>query len=305
MDPEVSAAVAAARAERARTGAPPVNPDHRCTVDCVTVGSRRVRVCIASLAVHVCPGASCRFLRVTSEGSVCGLSGFEVASASENVVTVYTRETGTTSISTRHWGNVDRGTQISSKRAAPKESDQLTRCAIESYVKLFLSSRMRHEIYTVEFGKVKEQCTKLAKATREPVTLDNAIKSVVEIYRDRASLCRRPAPDGVQWLSTLASAIFNFWRGIRDHLPMKKKNAPAFVATVLSLMGEDGLTLGGVCFIPKSSLVRRHCPRPRQFSGFRGRMTCRRITQYTRALKTALTLPSGAPRIVPPLVFTG
>jgi len=58
-----------------------------------------------------------------------------------------------------------------------------------------------------------------------------------------------------------------------------------------------------VCFIPASAVVRQHCPRPRQFGSFHGKMTCRRVTQHTRALKGALTLPSGAPRIVPALEF--
>ena len=303
LNREVAAAVAAARAARARDGHGAVDPGHRCTIDCATVGSRRVRACVASLAIHVCPGPECQFARTTSEGTVCGLSGFEITGPADSVVSTYSRDNGVTTVSSRHWGHADRSARAATRRAPPRETDQLTRVAVETHVSLFLASRLREDIYTAELGKVREACVKAAKTSKEAMAIDQCMARAAAIYAERAELCRRPAPPTAQWLTTLAGAIFRFWKGIRGSILMRRKNAPAFVATVLSLMAGEGLSIGSVCFIPASAVVRQHCPRPRQFGSFHGKMTCRRVTQHTRALKGALTLPSGAPRIVPALEF--
>ena len=300
---EISRAVAQARAERTRTRAAPIAQSHRCSVGCVTVGCRKVRVCVASLNIHVCPGPSCEHARASSEGVVCGLSGFEIAPPSDNVVSAFQRENGISATTTRHWGHSERTTRIAGPRAAPRETDRQTRQAIENHVTLFLASRARHEIYAAELAKVKAVGVKQAKTTRAPVSFSAAVAEAMAIYDERASLCRPPATSDAPWLKTLATAIFNFWKGLREWLPMRRKNAAAFVATVLSMMADDGLKIGGVRFIHSCSIVRRHCPRPRQMGLFTGRMTCRRVTQQTRALKTALTMDSGRPRIVPPLDF--
>lgn len=299
----VAAAVAAARAERTRLGLTQVDPSHRCVVGCTTVGCRQVRVCVASLAIHVCPGPECQFARTTSEGTVCGLSGYEISGPNDKVVSSYSRDNGVTAVSCRHWGHADRGARAPTRRAPPRETDQLTRVAVETHVTLFLASRLRGDIYRAELAKVEEACVKAAKTTKASLSIDAVMARAAEIYNARADLCRRPADPTMPWLGTLALAIFEFWRGLRDKIQMKRKNSPAFVATVLSCMAGPGLAIGGVCFIPQSAIVRRHCPRPRQFGSFRGKMTCRRVTQHTRLLKQALTLPSGSPRMVPALVF--
>jgi hypothetical protein len=300
---EIARAVAQARAERSRTAAPPIAQNHHCTVGCVTVGCRKVRVCVASLKIHVCPGPSCEHARASSEGVVCGLSGFEIAPPSDNVVSAFQRENGVVATTTRHWGHAERSSRASGGRAAPRETDRQTRLAIESHVTLFMASRPRHDIYTAELDKVKSVAVKLAKTTRGPTSFSAAITAAMSVYTERASLCRPPAPSEAPWLKTLAKAIFDFWKGLREWMPMRRKNAAAFVATVLSMMAEDGLKIGGVRFIHSCPIVRRHCPRPRQMGLFTGRMTCRRVTQQTRALKAALTLDSGRPRIVPALDF--
>ena len=293
----------AARAERGRLGLTAIDPAHRCAVGCTTVGCRRVRVCVASLDIHRCPGPGCRFARTTSEGTVCGLSGYEIAGPADSVVSSYSRDNGVTATSCRHWGHADRSARASARRAPPRETDQLTRVAVENHVTLFLASRLRGEIYRAELAKVEEACVKAAKTSKAPLSIDAVMARTAAIYTERADLCRRPADPTLPWLGTLAMAIFEFWKGLRDKIEMKRKNAPAFVATVLSCMAGPGLAIGGVCFIPQSAIVRRHCPRPRQFGSFRGKMTCRRVTQHTRFLKSALTLPSGSPRMVPALVF--
>lgn len=294
--------MAMARAERARSGSSPLEVGHRCTEACQTVGTRRIRVCLASLNTHVCPGASCPFARHTGEAVVCGLSGFEVAGPDDTTVTSFSQTNGVTAQSSRHWGQTVKTTALPQRRASVRESDQMTRTAIEDQVRLFLASTQRSDICQAERKKVRDNCVKAAKMLREPPSVAQVVGTVHDLYMARAALCRQPAPAGAPWLLTLSSAIFEFWKGVREEIPMKKKNAAAFTAAVLTFMSGSGLEHSGVVYIRPSPLVAAHCPRPRQFAAFRS-MTCRRITQQIRSIKAALTLPSGRPRVVPPLEF--
>lgn len=301
LDSVVGTVLQQARAERARQNLPALELGHRCCGTCRTVGNARVRVCLASLNVHVCPGTSCPFAVSTGEGTVCSLSGFEVAGPDATVVTSFSQTNGVTAQSSRHWGHPV-ATSAPLRRASVRESDQMTRTAIEEQVKLFLSSSQRREICDQERQKVRENCAKAAKMIREPLFLGQTVGVVTGLYAERASLCAPPAPANAVWLETLSTAIFEFWKGIRESIPMKKKNAAAFVAAILTFMSDSGLEHSSVVYIRPSPLVAAHCPRPRQFGLFRS-MTCRRITQQIRAIKAALTLPSGRPRVVPPLQF--
>ena len=294
--------MAMARAERAKNGGGPLEVGHRCTEACQTVGTRRIRVCLASLNTHVCPGASCPFVRHTGEARVCGLSGFEVAGPDDAAVTSFSTTNGVTAQLSRHWGHAVKTTAAPQRRASVRESDQMTRTAIEEQVRRFLASGQRGDICLAERKKVRENCVKAAKMLREPPSFAQVVGTVHELYAARAALCRGAAPADAPWLLTLASAIFEFWKGIREEIPMKKKNAAAFTAAVLTFMSGSGLEHSGVVYIRPSPLVAAHCPRPRQFAAFRS-MTCRRITQQIRSIKAALTLPSGRPRVVPPLEF--
>lgn len=300
---EIDAAISAARSARAAAGITAIDRHHRCAVGCTTVGSRTVRVCLASMAVHICPGCSCKFARTTSEGTVCGLSGYEVAGVDDTITTAFSRDTGVTAVSSRHWGHADRSMGPNRPRSAPKETDQLTRMAVEAQVVYFLSSKTREGIHREELGKVAVQCVKRAKMLREPIGFSGVVASVAEVYKLRSDLCRPPVREGSEWVKTLGKAIFEFWKPLRDRIPMKKKNAPAFVAAVLTMMSDgEGLAIGGVYYIRPSALIRRHCPRPRQFGLFPN-MTCRRITQEVRLIKNALTMDNGEPRMIPPLDF--
>ncbi len=234
---------------------------------------------------------------------MCGLSGFSVAGPEENATLSYSHVTGTTSTSSRHWGQ---GVRMSAKpagRAAPTESGQMTRAVIEKHVCLFLASKERQKITADEFEKVRQSCQKAAKLVKSPPSIGTAIVTVSKLYDSRAKLCLPPAAADAPWLKTLSVAILEFWRQLSDSIPMKKKNAPSFVAACISFLSSDGLTIEGVVFIRPSRLVRLHCVLPRQFGLF-SCMTCRRITQTTRAIKASLTLPSGRPRVVTPLNFS-
>lgn len=296
-------AVDMALRHRAETGAPKLVVGHRCTDKCATVGTQRVRVCTASLNVHVCPGQGCAFGRDTGEGTVCALSGFMIGGPSDTSTVSFTHSTGVTGTTTRHWGQSVRLTAKPAGRALAAESAQMTRAAIEHHVRLFLASTQRQEIADAEFEKVRLLCEKTAKLTRTPVFFADAVATVGRLYRERADLCAPAAPAGAPWLKTLALAILEFWRQFSDSIPMKKKNAPSFTAACLSFLASpDGLTIDGVVFIRPSPVVRLHSVLPRQFGLFRA-MTCRRITQMTRQIKAALTLSSGQPRVVDPLDF--
>lgn len=299
---EVERYLALARHERDQGAFAPLEVGHRCSSRCRTVGNSRVRVCLASLNVHICPGSSCPFAISTGEGTVCALSGFEVAGPDDATVTSFVKTNGVTASSSRHWGHSVKTTALPQRRADARESDQMTRTAIEDQVHLFLASEQRQMICRTERLKVRENCSKCAKMLRDPPSFSAVVTTVNALYTERAALCAPPAPAGAPWLSTLASAIFEFWKGIRSEIPMKKKNAAAFVAAILTFMSDGGLEHSGVVYVRPSPLVAAHCPRPRQFGLFRS-MTCRRITQQIRSIKAALTLPSGRPRVVPPLRF--
>lgn len=299
---DVEAVVAQARAERARLGLGPLVAGHRCTVGCRTVGTRRVRVCLESLGVHVCPGPACPFARHTGEATVCGLSGFEVCGPDETSVSSFSQSNGVTATSSRHWGHTTRTTALPQKRAEVRETDQMTRRAVEDNTVLFLASAQREQICAAERAKVHDACARAAKMARAPLSFSGTVSTVTRLFGERAELCAPPAPAGAVWLSTLATAIFKFWQGIRTWIPLKKKNAAAMTAAILTFMADGGLAISGVVYVRPSRVVAAHCPRPRQFGMFRS-MTCRRITQQIRAIKAALTLPSGRPRMVPPLAF--
>lgn len=299
---DVEAVIAQARSERERLGFGPLLAGHRCAIGCQTVGTRRIRVCLESLCVHVCPGAGCPFARQTGEATVCGLSGFEVCGPEDAPVSSFSKSNGVTASSSRHWGHVTRTTAPASKRAEVRETDQMTRKAVEDNTALFLASPQRGEICAAETTKVHEACARAAKMVRTPPSFSGAVVTVLGLFYERAELCAPPAPSGAVWLSTLATAIFKFWQGLRRWIPLKKKNAAAMTAAILTFMADGGLSISGVVYVRPSRVVAAHCPRPRQFGMFRS-MTCRRITQQIRAIKAALTLPSGRPRLVPPLEF--
>jgi hypothetical protein len=299
---DVEAVVTQARSERARLGLGPLLAGHRCSIGCQTVGTRRVRVCLESLGVHVCPGASCPFARQTGEATVCGLSGFEVCGPNDTSVSSFSQSNGVTASSSRHWGHVTRTTALTQKRAEVRETDQMTRKAVEDNTALFLSSSHRGEICAAETTKVHEACVRAAKMARAPPSFSGTVATVTRLFYERAALCAPPALPGAMWLSTLATAIFRFWQGLRMWIPLKKKNAAAMTAAILTFMADGGLSISGVVYVRPSRVVAAHCPRPRQFGMFRS-MTCRRITQQIRAIKAALTLPSGRPRLAPPLEF--
>lgn len=296
----VSLALEARRAE----GAGPLLVGHRCTEHCPTVGTRRVRVCTKSLNIHICPGESCEFARNTGEGTVCALSGYCIAGPDDTSTTSFSTSNGVTASSSRHWGQGVRVTPKLGGRSGPIETLQLTRKAVEANVHLFLASDQRREVTDAEMLKVRQNCERSAKMGRVSPHLGSVVAEVTRLYRDRAELCAPPAPHTAPWLKTLSATVFAFWQGVADKIPMKRKNAPSFVAAILSFMAsEDGLSLHGVVYIRPSALVRRHSVLPRQMGAFRT-MTCRRVTQMTRALKAAISLESGQPRIVDPLVFT-
>ena len=307
--------------ERERLG--PLLVGHRCTEHCRTEGTRRVRVCIASMNVHECPGESCEFARHTGEGVVCGLSGYCIGGPDDTSTVSFTSSNGVTASSSRHWGQSVRISAKTGGRSGPIESAQLTRKAVEAHVHLFLASDQRREITDAEMCKVRQSCERAAKMDRTTPYVGAVVAEVTRLYRARAELCAPAAPATAPWLKTLATAIFTFWQGIDDGVPMKKKNAASFVAAILSFMAsKDGLSLHGVVYIKPSPLVRRHSVLPRQMGSFKT-MTCRqalfssrraplptshpfasrRVTQMVRLVKNAVTLESGQPRLVEPLVF--
>ena len=299
---DVEAVIAQARSERDRLGLGPLLTGHRCSIKCQTVGTRRVRVCLDSLTVHVCPGVSCPFAQQTGEATVCGLSGFEVCGPDDAAVSLFSQSNGKTAVSSRHWGHSTKTTAPDQKRSKARETDQMTRKAVEDNTVLFLSSPHREQICAAEKAKVHDSCVRAAKMSRSSHSFSGIVATVVNLFNERAALCAPPAPAGVAWLSTLATAIFKFWQGLRKWIPLKKKNAAAMTASILTFMADGGLSIAGVLYVRPSKVVAAHCPRPRQFGMFRS-MTCRRITQQIRAIKAALTLPSGRPRMVPPLEF--
>lgn len=76
-----------------------------------------------------------------------------------------------------------------------------------------------------------------------------------------------------------------------------------FVGAVLQFLGsEQGLVIDGVVLIRPSARVAAHLPTQRQM-GQLDRVSCRKLSVVTRALRSALLLPSGGVRVVPCLEF--
>ena len=75
------------------------------------------------------------------------------------------------------------------------------------------------------------------------------------------------------------------------------------VGAVLQFLGsERGLVIDGVVLIRPSARVAAHLPTQRQM-GQLDRVSCRKLSVVTRALRSALLLPSGGVRVVPCLEF--
>jgi hypothetical protein len=121
--------------------------------------------------------------------------------------------------------------------------------------------------------------------------------------RSSLSLPVRPSP----WLRTLSEKILAWWKTVSRICPGIKSPSSSgvlpFVGTVLSFLGSPrGLVVGGVTLIRPSSRVRRHLPTARQMGLF-GRLSCRKLSQCSRQLRSGLLTPSGGVRVVPCLEF--
>ena len=121
--------------------------------------------------------------------------------------------------------------------------------------------------------------------------------------RSSLSLPVRPSP----WLRTLSEKILDWWKTVSRICPDIKSPSSSgvlpFVGTVLSFLGSPrGLVVGGVTLIQPSSRVRRHLPTARQMGLF-GRLSCRKLSQCSRQLRSGLLTPSGGVRVVPCLEF--
>lgn len=121
--------------------------------------------------------------------------------------------------------------------------------------------------------------------------------------RSSLSLPVRPSP----WLRTLSEKILEWWKTVSRICPeIKSPSSPGvlpFVGTVLSFLGSPrGLVVGGVTLIRPSPRVRRHLPTARQMGLF-GRLSCRKLSQCSRQLRSGLLTPSGGVRVVPCLEF--
>lgn len=121
--------------------------------------------------------------------------------------------------------------------------------------------------------------------------------------RSSLSLPVRPSP----WLRTLSEKILEWWKTVSRICPGIKRPSSSgvlpFVGTVLSFLGSPrGLVVGGVTLIRPSSRVRRHLPTARQMGLF-GRLSCRKLSQCSRQLRSGLLTPSGGVRVVPCLEF--
>ena len=121
--------------------------------------------------------------------------------------------------------------------------------------------------------------------------------------RSSLSLPVRPSP----WLRTLSEKILDWWKTVSRICPDIKSPSSSgvlpFVGTVLSFLGSPrGLVVGGVTLIRPSPRVRRHLPTARQMGLF-GRLSCRKLSQCSRQLRSGLLTPSGGVRVVPCLEF--
>lgn len=121
--------------------------------------------------------------------------------------------------------------------------------------------------------------------------------------RSSLSLPVRPSP----WLRTLSEKILEWWKTVSRICPGIKRPSSSgvlpFVGTVLSFLGSPrGLVVGGVTLIRPSPRVRRHLPTARQMGLF-GRLSCRKLSQCSRQLRSGLLTPSGGVWVVPCLEF--
>ena len=271
----------------------------------------------------------CSHLVTTSEGSVCSFSGRVLSGPSESVST----------FGDSHWGSSVRRKSVSSGRTVDFSGE--VQSGVEYFLSgstrwgVWRQERERLLGVCVRSGKgQRPRCRRSSVAsavpsgpsgigssgpgptvspqTAVPVSSESTLlfrESVLIVdghFRERRSslsLPVRPSP----WLRTLSEKILEWWKTVSRICPEIKSPSSSgvlpFVGTVLSFLGSPrGLVVGGVTLIRPSSRVRRHLPTARQMGLF-GRLSCRKLSQCSRQLRSGLLTPSGGVWVVPCLEF--
>ena len=273
------------------------DPSHRCSTGCVMLGNfPGPFICASSRQLHFC-GRHCKCAVDTGEGTVCTLTGYQVADTACAAPMIVRDSSGR---STRHWGNA------SVKKGSALESKATVVSAINKALRMFLCGDTRKELSTAEHERYNSAVTKLcrklilnAPGQRPATTYARIVVEIGELARKHEASCRPPVPPGAAWIDVLAPEIYRYWKDVGALVV--KKTAVVITAVALSLLASpEGFSAEGVTYVEHSDTVAQHSIPDVMFGRFPG-ITCRRMSILQREMMGHLQTSSGRQRIIEPL----
>jgi hypothetical protein len=163
-------------------------------------------------------------------------------------------------------------------------------------------------VWGAERDRFLGACERSGRTAGALSSLSFAVRQCLGHLQSRSLSLRRPARRGA-WIETLGERIHAWWQSVLsvpggvNGLRATSLMVLPVVGAVLQFLGsERGLVIEGVVLIRPSPRVAAHLPTQRQM-GQLDRVSCRKLSVVTRALRSALLLPSGGVRVVPCLEF--
>lgn len=273
------------------------DPTHKCTTGCVMLGNfPGPFICAASRQIHLC-GRQCNAAIDTGEGTVCTLTGYQVADTACAAPMIVRDSSGR---STRHWGNA------SVRKGPAPESKATVVSAINRALRMFLCSDTRKALSNAEQERYNAAVTKLcrkillnAPGQRHANLYARAVVEIGELARKHEGSCRPPAPADAAWIDVLALEIYRYWKAVGALVV--RKTGVVIAAVALSLLANPaGFSADGVVYVEYSPTVARHSIPDVMFGRFPG-ITCRRMSILQREMMGHLQTSSGKQRIIEPL----
>lgn len=273
------------------------DPSHRCSTGCVMLGKfPGPFICAESRQLHFC-GRHCNCAVDTGEGTVCTLTGYEVADTASAAPMIVRDSAGR---STRHWGNatIRRGPAVENKATIVAVINKALRLFLCGDVRRSLSNN-EQERYTAAVSKLCRKLLLNAPGQRHGNLYARAIVEINELARKHEACCRPPAPPDAAWIDVLAPEIYRYWTDVGA--VVVKKTGMVIAAVALSLLANPaGFSAEGVLYVEHSPTVARHSIPDVMFGRFPG-ITCRRMSILQREMMGHLQTSSGKQRIIEPL----